>query len=166
MNLRPVRKLLNFCWDEIDFFDYAFIVTNDSAVNVETRQQLVHWPLWHKVLHSNLLSLNWTLATEHSMQQWFQMSPEPYTKKCIKDRIEAAVGESKEPAYVKCIIKLGAFLTAIKWFNQMSRQNLQKDHHIVRHPVDEEHSHNTEDQLDCSVLSVRFFLVIFCSILM
>lgn len=83
------------------------------------------------------------------------MAPELYTNKCIKDRVQAAVGESNEPAHVECIVQVVAYIALIKWWNQFVSQNFQKDHHVVRHPADKKHCHNTEDQPDCSVFCVR-----------
>lgn len=73
------------------------------------------------------------------------MPPKLHTNKCIKDRVQAAVGESNEPAHIECIVELDTCFAVMKWWNQMVIQDLQKDDNIVRHPADEEHSHDTED---------------------
>lgn len=117
-------------------------------------QQLVYRSAWDEVLHSHLLFLDWPLPTQHLMQHWPQMAPELHTNKCIKDRVQAAVGESNEPTHVERIIKLDACFTFIKWSNRLVSQSPQEDDHVVWHPADEEHSHDAEDQLNCFVLCV------------
>lgn len=72
------------------------------------------------------------------------MTPKLHTNKHIKDGVQAAVGESHEPAHIERVVKVDACATVIGWRTHVS-QHLQKDDHVVRHPAEEEHGHDGED---------------------
>lgn len=127
-------------FDTMDLMKYTL---DFSKWHTSSATRLEHRCTWD-VLHSDLLLVS-RPSNEQSEQQRLQVTPELHPDKRVKDRVQAAVGESNEPAHKERVVQIDTCVTVMEWRYHFVSQNPQKDDHVVRHPAEEEHRHDAED---------------------